>query len=220
VTARAPSLRLLLSFAVIPLPQAVKRWIYRKYFGWTIAPDAVVGMSWLAAANVTLGPGARIGHFNVIPPQLGHFRMKARSYLRNCNQFSAPARSEVFPDRIFTLGDDSLVMSFHFFDVAGNLSIGSNCTIGGRGSQFWTHSLLSAPTGSALRPRDLVIGDRGYVGAAAIVVHCDIPAQVTIGAGAVVSGRLGDAAPGCVIAGNPGRVVRSPASGDSRAQEE
>jgi acetyltransferase-like isoleucine patch superfamily enzyme len=214
-----PTLRLILSLAVIPLPQTAKRWIYRKYFGWTIATDAVVGLSWLAAANVTLGPGVRIGHFNIVPPDLGHFRMGARSYLRHCNQFSSPRPSETFPDRVFALGEDSLVMSFHFFDVAGNLSIGRNSTIGGRGSQFWTHSLLATPIGRALAPRDLVIGEESYVGASVVVVHCDVPAGVTIGAGTVVSGRLAEVTPGCVIAGNPGRVVRSPASRDSQAQQ-
>lgn len=216
---RVPTLRLILSLVVIPLPQTVKRWIYRHYFGWTIATDAVVGLSWLAAANVTLGPGVRIGHFNIVPPGLGHFQMGARSYLRNCNQFSAPPPSEHFPDRVFALGDDSLVMSFHFFDVAGNLSIGRNSTIGGRGSQFWTHSLLSTPIGRVLTPRDLVIGEESYVGASVIVVHCNVPAGVTIGAGSVVSGPLEGVTPACVIAGNPGRVVRSSANRDAQAQQ-
>ena len=215
---RFPTLRLILSLAVIPLPQMAKRWVYRRCFGWTVATDAHVGLSWIAAANVTLGRGARIGHFNFVPQTVGHFRMEARSYLRHGNQFSAPASSETFPDRVFALGEDSLVMSWHFFDVAGNLSIGRDCTIGGRGSQFWTHSLLSTPTGRALTPRDLVIGEESYVGGSVVIVHCEVPAGVTIGAGTVLSGRLEDATPGCVIAGNPGRVVRWPGTADSRTQ--
>jgi acetyltransferase-like isoleucine patch superfamily enzyme len=211
---RSSQLRLILSVAAIPLPQPAKRWVYRKCFGWSVANDALVGLSWLAAANVTLGPGARIGHFNFVPQTIGDFRMGARSYLRHGNQFSAPAPSEAFPDRVFVLGDDALVMSWHFFDVAGNLSIGRQSTIGGRGSQFWTHSLLSTPVGRVLTPRDLVIGDETYVGASVVIVHCEVPAGVTIGAGTVLSGKLVDATPGCVIAGNPGRVVRRPAAGE------
>jgi acetyltransferase-like isoleucine patch superfamily enzyme len=190
------------------LPQRFKRYIYRRWFGWQVAEDAFVGLSIIAASTVTLGPKSHIGHFNWVQSGVEEFHLGADSWIHNFNQFNGPGVSVAFPVPTFRMGNDSHIMSHHFFDCAGRVDIGTGCVVAGRGSQFWTHSVFTANQQRTMRPRDLRIGDRAYIGAGVIVVHCAVPIGVTVGAGAVLTRSLLDVSEESVIAGNPARVVR------------
>lgn len=182
------------------LPQRFKRLLYTRVFGWEVHPTARIGYSLLHGKHFKLGEGSYIGHGNIIKG-IGRFELAERAYVKNLNNFFAQALPQ-FPVRSFYLGPRSLIMSRHFFDVAGEITIGSDCTIGGRDSQFWSHSRFTTADGTkALEPRTLFVGDRVYVGARATLVHCFIPTDCVVGAGAVPTKQFVET--GQMIVGNP-----------------
>jgi serine acetyltransferase len=188
----------------VPLPQRLKHAIYRR-LGWEIATSARIGLSYLHAERVTLGPGAVIGHFNVVR-NVGRFEVGRGAYIKHLNDFFGRPRSADFPDRDFSLGDRSLIMSRHFFDVCGRITIGRDCVVGGRDSHFWSHSQFISHGSPSLEPRVLVLEDGVYTGARVTIVHCTVPRGATVGAGAVVTKSFEATGREMLIVGNPASV--------------
>lgn len=200
-------LRKLLSIAVIPLPQPVKLLVYRRVFGWSIADDVRIGLSWIDVQDVVLAPGVRIGHFNLIKGAR-RFEIGARSYMKNFNQFLGPGLSDPhFPTCTFVMGADSRIMSRHFFDLSGDIVIGDDVNVGGRDTQLWSHSRFTRGEERSLAPKTLTVEPGVYIGARATLVHCTIPSGAVVGAGAVVTRSLEIEHVGDVIAGNPAQVI-------------
>lgn len=201
-------LRTLLSLAVIPMPQAVKRLVYTRVFGWDIADDVVIGLSWIDVEKVVLAPGVRIGHFNLIKGAR-RFEIGRNSYMKNFNQFLGPGlHDRHFPTCTFVMGAESRIMSRHFFDLSGDIVIADDVNVGGRDSQLWSHSRFTRPDGYRdLAPKTLTVETGVYVGARVTLVHCTIPAGAVVGAGAVVTRSLQIEKVGDVIAGNPAEVI-------------
>ncbi len=192
-------LRTVLLLVAVVLPQAAKRRLYGM-LGWEIDPTVRIGLSYLDAEHVALGAGVRIGHFNVVR-KLRSFTIGRDSYILNFNKFfGGPADW----DRTFALGEESRIMSAHYFDVSGRITIGRDCNIGGRDTQIWSHSRF---TTQGTEPREVVIEEGVYTGARATIVHCRIPAFSVIGAGAVVTRSFEDQ--GMLIAGNPATPVHN-----------
>ncbi|MFQ3678863.1 MAG: acyltransferase, partial [Fimbriimonadaceae bacterium] len=48
------------------MPWPVRRLILVKVFRYEIDPTAKIGIGWIRPAALRLGPGARIGHLNVV----------------------------------------------------------------------------------------------------------------------------------------------------------
>jgi serine acetyltransferase len=188
----------------VVLPQRLKHAIYRR-LGWDIARSARIGLSYLHAEHITIGPGAVIGHLNVVR-NLGHFEVGRGAYVKHLNDFFGRPRSADFPDRAFKLGDRSLIMSRHFFDVCGRITIGRDCVVGGRDSHFWSHSQFITDGSPSLEPRVLILEDGVYTGARVTIVHCTVPPGATVGAGAVVTKSFEGTGRGMVIVGNPATV--------------
>lgn len=201
-------LRKLLSIAVIPLPQAVKRLVYRRVFGWDIADDVVIGLSWIDVEHVVLAPGVRIGHFNMIKGAR-RFEIGRNSYMKNFNQFLGPGlHDHHFPTCTFVMGAESRIMSRHFFDLSGDIVIADDVNVGGRDSQLWSHSRFTRSGERLLAPKTLTVESGVYIGARATLVHCTIPQGAVVGAGAVVTRSLEIEHVGDVIAGNPAVVIK------------
>lgn len=78
------------------------------------------------------------------------------------------------------------------------------------------HSVLDVETGKRInRARDIVIGDKVWVGRAACILKgARIPTGCIVGAHAVVTRRFDEE--GCAIAGNPATTVRSGINWDRR----
>ena len=203
------SVRSLVQVLAAPLPQPFKRRVFRRALGWVVADDAYVGLSYLDADHVVLEPGSYIGHFNLVR-QVRSLHLGRGAYVKHFNHFFGCPEFSEFVDRSFAMGERSQIMSRHFFDVSGTVRIGSGCTIGGRETQMWSHSLVTRDGVDRLEPREMVLGDGVYVGARALLVHCRVPARAIVGAGAVLT-RSYEADDGAqlVLAGNPAVVVRT-----------
>jgi acetyltransferase-like isoleucine patch superfamily enzyme len=89
------------------------------------------------------------------------------------------------------------------------ISIGADCLFGSncRINSSDIHHILDADTGERLNPaRDVHIGEHVWLGGGVSVMKgAVIGRDSVVAAGAIVTGQFG---PGCVLAGNPARVVR------------
>lgn len=198
--------KLLRLFAVV-LPQPLKRAVFRRVLGWTIADDAYVGFSYIGAEQVTLGSGARIGHFNIVR-NISTLEFGQRAYIKDFNHIFGCTPVGMHGERSFHLGDDGHIMSRHFFEVGGAITIGKNTLIGGRGTQIYTHSLVARDGFDAWKVGEMVIGDGAKVFASAILVHCHIPPGAIVTAGAVLTKSYApEPDQRLLIGGNPAIVI-------------
>jgi acetyltransferase-like isoleucine patch superfamily enzyme len=102
--------------------------------------------------------------------------------------------------RKLTIGDDCLIHEYHYFDLYGEITIGSGTWIAGRGSQFWTH-------GASVVNRDIHIGKNSYIGSACLFSpNSGLGNRVVLGMGSVVTKHMSD--DDVVIAGVPAKIIR------------
>lgn len=180
------NLQKLLRLLAIVLPQPAKRALFRHILGWNVADDAYVGLSYLGAETVSLGPGSRIGHFNIVR-NIRSLEFGRNAYIMNFNHIFGCTPAGMSGERAFRLGDGGHVMSHHFFEVGGSITLGDNTVIGGRGTQIYTHSIITRRGVDEWKVGEMVIGDGAKIYASTILVHCRIPPRAIVTAGAVVT---------------------------------
>ena len=186
------------------LPGGAKRRFLGFILGWRIGEGTKIGCSVILCATVRIGLNSRIGHFNIFR-DLKVLQIGNATEILNFNHFMARKDAE-WPG-IVSIGSNSLVTSHHFFDCGGGIRIGNYCCVGGRDSHFWTHSLALGQGGTRrIEWRELTIADRCYIGARATLVHCQIPLDSVVGAGAVVTKDFSTEGVGLLLAGNPAEV--------------
>lgn len=199
-------MRILLLLAVL-MPQGLKQGLYRRVFGWRIGRGVRIGYSYLEAAQVFLGDGVRIGHFNLIR-NIARLEIGRQSVIENFNQFFGPHSSDASMPSELVIGEQVSFMSRHFIDVTGAVHIGSRVIVAGRDSQFWSHTLGLAENEYVFKPTELHIGNDVYVGARVTLVSGSIPPGAIVGAGSVVTKRFAPEATRMLIAGNPAVVKK------------
>jgi acetyltransferase-like isoleucine patch superfamily enzyme len=178
---------------------------YRWLLGYDISADSSIGWLNLLDLSECHIVGGRIGHFNEIRAcrltmmpgaVIGRFnRFKSANRIslgsgsevvsRNRFMGTRPGLSPFSEHENFTLGDRSVIVAGHYFDLSDNITMGSNVTVGGRNSEFWTHGFdlnrvkVQAP---------IHIGDDCYMGSRCLVMPgVVITGRVSIGAGTTVS---------------------------------
>ncbi len=203
-------IRKLLLLLVVVLPAPLKRTAYRRLFGWDVGPGVRIGLSYLDARSAAFGEAARVGHFNVVRG-LNHLHVGRGSYVANFNQVSGNRFDAIFPSRLH-VGDHVQLMSHHFLDAAGTVTIADGATLGGRDTHVWSHTLVVDDAGGRhLRPLDVTVGPGAYLGARVTLVGCSVPAGAFVGAGSVVTKSFPadpDGRP-LLIAGNPATIRKT-----------
>lgn len=208
-------MRNFLLLVAVDLPQFAKRAIYRWLFGWKIGRHVRLGLSYIDASAVVLGDDVRIGHFNIFRG-IKRLEIGAGTYIANLNQFFGTGDCYQDFQASLYFGDHVNFMSRHFVDVVGNVTIGARSTIGGRDTQFWSHTLRLREGRQVLEPADIFVGEEVYVGARATLVCCSIPAGAIVGAGSVVAKSFAPDECRLLLAGNPADIIkRYPVKRDS-----
>jgi acetyltransferase-like isoleucine patch superfamily enzyme len=169
--------------------------IYKSRIGFgtvIVVDDFVVEKARLGVFNlfagpmrVTIGEGASIGNRNTF--SCGYWVLQ--------DQYK-----ESHYTRTLELGENVLITSSHYFDVAGTFKLGNNSWIAGIGSQFWTH-------GAGVRERDVVIGEQCYVGSAVRFAPGSlIGDRVLVALGSVVTTAL--PVDQALVGGVPAKVLK------------
>ena len=159
------------------LPWRIKRWALQRFWGYTLAPDAYIGLSYVFPGQLEMHEGARIGHLNVAL-HLGRMVCGAHSIIERGNwitghppdgpHFKRPGR-----DPSFILGTHAAVTKSHTIDCTDRIEIGAFTTVAGYQSQFITHGIDLAASRQDCKP--IRIGD-----------HCLVGTRVTVVGGAVL----------------------------------
>ena len=198
--------KVILVLAVI-LPQPLKQFLYRTLLKWKIGRGVKIGYSYLDAVSVELGDGVQIGHFNVVRG-VRRFSVGAGTYIANFNEFFGDGGFyKDFASRL-EIGRDVRLMSHHFIDVGGVVTIGDRTTVGGRDTHFWSHTRTLYSGVPKLEPTTVTIGADVYIGARATFVGCSIPDGAVVGAGSIVSKHFAPEDQRLLIAGNPATIKK------------
>ncbi len=201
-------LRMLLLLVPLALPSSLKRVWYRRVMGWRVGRRVRIGLSYLDARQVEIADDVRIGHFNVVR-SVAKLVVGRGTTVANWNVFAGAKESGGGWAKLVTLGERVYITSRHFFDVAGELTVGDGTIIAGRESHLWTHTILATPTGLELTPLALRIGRGCYIGARATLLYCSLPDGCLVGAGSVVTKTFAAGDGRILIAGNPARVRKT-----------
>ena len=185
---------------------ALRRFIYRYGFGYTIAPDVRIGLgvvilvqSFTAERGVTIRRGTSfVGPISV---HLGEGTFVGRWNRIECGDAAAdPRQAHMNYARRFETGRNCLINESHLLDVLGLISIGDGSWLAGFASQFLTH-------GAGAMNRDIRIGENCFVGSAVrFAPGSGVGDRVMVAMGAVVTKRIPDN--DVVVGGLPARVLK------------
>lgn len=188
--------------SILPF-NALRCSLYRMVFGYTIKNARIGFGTVIFASSVTLDH-CSIGRFNrFLGPMSVSVGLRADIESHNvfdCGDWAADAEHADRYDRTLTIGEDTFITNYHFFDIAGKLSIGAGTWIAGRESQFWTH-------GVNVTNRNISIGEKCYIGSAVkFAPGSGVGNNVIVGIGSVVTKYV--EASNALVAGFPAKVVR------------
>jgi acetyltransferase-like isoleucine patch superfamily enzyme len=203
--------RFFLAALLAPLPWFLKRPLLQSLFGYRLHPSARIGLSIIAAAEVELGEGARIGHLNVVRG-LSRLELGPHATIAQLNWITGfpagPSRHFAHqPDRrpALLLGAHSAITSRHLLDCTNRITIGPFATIAGFRSQILTHSIDLAV--NRQNSTEVKIGAYCFIGTGCIVLPgASLPDYCVLGAGAVLNEALTESH--TLYAGVPARAVK------------
>jgi acetyltransferase-like isoleucine patch superfamily enzyme len=184
---------LLLRALSVLLPWSLRRRLLNRAFGFEIDPEARIGFSWTFPRKLIMGPGARIGHLNVIR-SLEEVRMDRYALIGQMNWFTdnlagfdgPGAESRLGGRRArLHLGDFAVVTGRHYFDCSNTVEIGERSVVGGHRSQFMTHSFDLDSLVQDCRP--IRIGPNSFVGTGCLLLGGSaLPQNALLAAGSVL----------------------------------
>lgn len=160
------------------------------------------------SCEVRIARGTIIGHFNVFR-NLKDLTLQENVRIANFNEFFGATNSSASWASCLHIKSGAKVMSHHFFDVAATIIVGENSTVGGRDSQFWSHSAGYADNlCRVITPIDISIGSHVYIGARVTCIGSEIPDRSIVGAGSVITKSFLAEDHPLLIAGNPASVKK------------
>jgi acetyltransferase-like isoleucine patch superfamily enzyme len=196
---------------MVVLPSRLKRHLGRLIFGWEIDPTAHLGRSLVLVRHLSMGPGTRIGSFNVIK-DLEELRLAEGASIVSRNWIiGIPLAFEYFPNSpnrrpSLIMGKRAIITINHNIQCTDLVRVGDYSAIAGFGSAILTHSLDLVRDQFVSGPVE--IGDH-----AAVMSGCTlnngtrVPSRSIVSAGSVVTTRLTREL--TLYRGNPAEPVRS-----------
>jgi len=172
------------------LPWPLRRRALNKWFGYSIHPDASIGLAWVFPGELIMKAGASIGHFTVAI-HLDQITMGAHSGIGRGNWITGlsakcngkHAHFSHQPDRVAALeiGEYAFITKNHHIDCTNLISIGRFSTIAGYRSQLLTHSIDLFENRQNSAP--INIGEYTFVGTNSVILGgCTLPAYSVLGA--------------------------------------
>ena len=184
---------MLLKLLTILLPWSLRRRALNRWFGYRIDHTARIGLSWIFPDELVMGPGARIGHFNVAI-HLKRMEMGTASTIGRRNWITGFPLNGDSPhfahqaDRapVLILGDHSAITKNHHIDCTHAVRIGKFTTIAGYYSQILTHSIDII--GGRQDSKPITIGDYCFIGTNVVILGGGaVPEYSVVGAKSLVN---------------------------------
>jgi UDP-3-O-[3-hydroxymyristoyl] glucosamine N-acyltransferase len=203
-------LKRLAALLVVFLPWALKRRLLRRFWGYRIADDARIGLSFIFPGHLVMEEGAYIGHLNVAI-HLERLHCGAHSIIERSNWITGHAlggghfghRSE--RDPALLLGAHAAITKQHIIDCTDRVEIGAFTTVAGYHSQIITHGINVVEGRQDCRP--IRVGAYCLVGTRVTLLGgAVLPDRSVLGAGSVLNKALADEH--MVYAGQPARAVK------------
>jgi acetyltransferase-like isoleucine patch superfamily enzyme len=134
-------MRRLLEIIIVFFPQPLKRFAYRRLFGYEIAASARIGLTLLAGVDhVHLAEHAVIGHLNVVKG-CRLVSLARGAGLGTRNRIEGVPASGNGRDPSLVLGANALISTGHVVDCWDRIDLGEFAVVGGHRSQIYTHVL-------------------------------------------------------------------------------
>ena len=179
------------------LPWRIRRPLLQTWFRWTIAPNAKIGFSIIAAEHVKLASDAQIGHLNIVKG-LSSLDLGVASLIGNLNWITANPASGLrhfvedknrYPS--LTIGKHAAITHRHLIDCTDRVEIGEFSTFGGWRSQILTHSIDVGMGRQSATP--VSIGKFCFVGTGVVILKGSrLPDYSILGAGSVLTKAMTD----------------------------
>ena len=169
--------------SVLFFPNIITRCLL-NLLGHKIHTKSYIGFSLMPSRKIYMDAETRIGHFNII--QVDKILMREKSFIKSKNRirgamnvimgaesaiansnsiFRAPAPI-TYGNGTLKIGRLGMIVTKHHLDCTRSITIGDYTTVGGLGSQFWTHGYFHGPIGKERIRVDgeIVVGNNVYVG--------------------------------------------------------
>jgi acetyltransferase-like isoleucine patch superfamily enzyme len=164
---------LLVSAIGFLLPWAIRRWLFRMLCGYSFGENARIGRSLIGCSSLTMGPSARIGHFNIVKGIRADFGERATLGDFNWISGLAPGNGKHFTeetsrDPAFVMGRHAALTARHYIDCSNRVEIGEFATVGGARSQILTHAIDFKRNRQVSAP--VRIGRYSFVGTSCVVL--------------------------------------------------
>ncbi len=202
--------KLLTAISILCLPNFICVRVL-NLLGHKVHPKSYIGFSIVLVERLYLDAFAKIGHLNIIAVRKILLRKKAQiksrnrmrgpinillqreASISNSNSIYRAGSPVSYGMSHLKLGVLGQLVSKHHLDCTRSIEIGDYTTIGGLGTQFWTHGYFHAPEGRERIRIDgeIILGNNVYVGTACIFNPAvKIADGVCIGGGACISKSL------------------------------
>lgn len=175
-----------------------------------ISSSASIGVCYVDADHIVLGPGSYLGHLSIIR-NLDSLELQSAARIGTFNWIFGARGSESFSSRkerksSLILREGASILSRHILDCTDTIEIGMFSTIAGYRSQILTHAINVEDNAQDCAP--VLIGPYSFIGTGVVILKgAHFPAQSVLAAGSVYSAREGE--PGKIYGGMPAKPVRS-----------
>ncbi len=200
-----------LSTIVIPFPNFIKVFVYRKFFKYKIGKNVRIGLSWIFVDILEIADHVIIGHLNSIKGiplvKIGSFSIIGRgNTFTSTHEFTNPKSLEERSNRPeLIIGSHCAVVAFHYLDIQDQFEIGDFTTISGKNSVFFSHYLNVISGAQSTKP--IYIGKYCMIGSSVqFVPGARIPDYCVVGMGSVVTKKFLNSY--WVIGGNPASEIK------------
>lgn len=204
-------MRLAVALFMIVLPSRLRAEVGRRLFGWKIDPTAYLGMSIVVVRHLSLGPGASIGHLNVIwgldELRLGEgSSISTRNWITGYSPTSDPVEESADRYSSLVMGSGAMITMGHNIDCSDRVVIGDHAGFVGFGCSVLTHQLDLVDDKVVTAPVELA--DRvAVMSGCTLLSGVRVPARSIVSAGSVVTTPLAEEL--SLYRGNPAEAIRS-----------
>jgi acetyltransferase-like isoleucine patch superfamily enzyme len=168
----------------------------------TVRPILVIGTK-----DIVIGENASIGALCMVR-DLESFHIGAYCFIGKLNYFSSYREvARNVTGGWFRMSDHSKVLSRHYFDCSGGVSIGRMSSVAGHESKFLTHSTDLKRNVVTAYP--ITIGDYCFVGAYSVLLGgAELPSKSILAAGSLMTRAKNQNLPAGLWTGRPARFLK------------